>query len=102
MVRPASEGVRRSLLGAGHAECGSIGEPFKRNGNHIGTAGYGLVCPVVWGPEANYLRLPDWALFSFVVTVSTFPIWTLRTVFAFRIVDPFFVWTAKYLLAHDQ
>jgi len=32
---------------------------LKRRGNQIGTAGYGPVCPVVWGPEANYLRLPD-------------------------------------------
>jgi len=30
-----------------------------------GTARYGPVRRVVWGPEANYLRLPDWAVSFF-------------------------------------
>jgi hypothetical protein len=39
---------------------------LKRNGNQIGTAEYGLVRSVVWGPEANYLRLPDSASYHHV------------------------------------
>ena len=31
--------------------------------NQIGTARYGPVRRVVWGPGANYSRLPDWAFF---------------------------------------
>ena len=38
--------------------------PARRQVMETGTARYGPVRRVVWGPEANYLRLPDWAPFS--------------------------------------
>jgi len=36
----------------------------RRRSNQIGTARYGPVRRVVWGPVANHYRLPDWPNFS--------------------------------------